>query len=43
MDTPRQSEARKQTIQAEFDSDVYDVTSLNQLIATLNIVEARPS
>jgi hypothetical protein len=36
---PRHSEQRKQTIQDEFNSDVYDATSLDQLALTLDMMK----
>lgn len=36
---PRQSELRKETIQSEFDSAVHNVSSLSQLISTLDKME----
>jgi superfamily II DNA or RNA helicase len=35
---PRHSEQRKQTIQSEFDSDVYDARTLDQLVVTLDMI-----
>lgn len=38
---PRHSKERSETIQEEFDSDVYDVRSIEQLIQTLNLINRK--